>query len=69
MTTRDWKNQRDDNPDGTESVTIRLPKGLRRAVRDIADANNTTVTAIHRFAIEKFIEDNGQNPGKGSLFD
>ncbi len=67
--TRDWKNQRDDNPEGTEPVTVRLPKAIRRRIKEIAEAENTTVTAIHRYMGEKFIADYDAQSTPGSLFD
>lgn len=58
--------------DGTETLTIRIPKGLKELVEEAAKSRGTTVTAVVRQALQETLSPPGrmyQHPGLSASFE
>lgn len=67
----EWKNQRVVLGEPSELTQMRLPKRLKAEVTRIAKANKTSLSAIGRYQLEKFVKDYKKNGGTTAptLFD
>lgn len=67
-----WKGQKKRDAEPSEMVAVRLPTKLKAEVQDIATKGDSTLAAITRHSLEKFVEENRDAPAvtpPGDLFE